>query len=560
MRGAAGGRESRLVPHERAAARSGRDACSGDLVASFAAGPGRDHVCGTGSADGAVLVWRDAVLVTVLSAVHLGPVLDLAVHLPPKDGPAGSIRSGGGGDDGAASRKEPAVVVTAGRDGWLRFLEVACSGGDGEATRVEPGVLVAEATKDLVRRPADAGPVSLRAVAVKQRVSDGVWHVLAGTAGDELWLITLPHLRTAPSRYNSEPTPDGQRCEYLSVADGGGGRLPAVECVVQAHAPAEDAEPGDGGGGAIAVHPSREDEFVTCGADGVLRVWDALGCRPMFAMTLHHTLHHGTDSEPGADGADDGAGRDGGATGRGGWSLVAAEYSSEWGDCCHLAVAMVPRGPGAARSRAESSRVVVLRISDAEAGREIPVVCVLARREGLANRRVTCLRYSAGAEGADDDDDDGGGSVRLLAVGTWDGSIVIYAADLADDSYVRRAVLRGHSRPVTSLDFAAGLEPASLQSNSAWELKFWDMAAMRARKTPSADRDTRWCRAAAPLPARAVHRAAPCWGPRHSPPSAAARGFVAGKLKAGKAAVAAAAASGVNSHAAQAPCAPPCAR
>ena len=410
------------MPHERAAARSGRDACSGDLVASFAAGPGRDHVCGTGSADGAVLVWRDAVLVTVLSAVHLGPVLDLAVHLPPKDGPAGSIRSGGGGDDGAASRKEPAVVVTAGRDGWLRFLE------------------------------------------------------------------------------------------------------------------------------------------VTCGADGVLRVWDALGCRPMFAMTLHHTLHHGADSEPGADGADDGAGRDDGTVGRGGWSLVAAEYSSEWGDCCHLAVAMVPRGPGAARSRAESSRVVVLRISDAEAGREIPVVCVLARREGLANRRVTCLRYSAGAEGADDDDDDGGGSVRLLAVGTWDGCIVIYAADHADDSYVRRAVLRGHSRPVTSLDFAAGLEPASLQSNSAWELKFWDMAAMRARKTPSADRDTRWCRAAAPLPARAVHGAAPCWGPRHSPASAAARGFVAGKLKAGKAAVAVAAASGVNSHAAQAPCAPPCAR
>jgi hypothetical protein len=70
--------------------------------------------------------------------------------------------------------------------------------------------------------------------------------------------------------------------------------------------------------------------------------------------------------------------------------------------------------------------------------------------------------------------------------------VLVYAADLASETYTRRAILRGHARPVTALDFSAGLEPAALQSSSAWELRFWDLRAMRARTTASADRDTPW--------------------------------------------------------------------
>jgi hypothetical protein len=376
-----------------------------------------------------------------------------------------------------------------------------------------------------VGRPAAAGPVGVCAVGLRPGTTAGGWHVLAGTAGDEVWLVALPHLRTAPNRYNSRPAPDGSFREYRGVGDGVGGRLRAVECLVQAHPPA----PARGGGGAcgdLAAHPAREDEFATCGADGVLRVWDAAGCRPVLALTLHHALADpdpppadvpadpdpdgggGADPDGGAAtdeasggaasagvgsqwGAGGGAGAEGGE-GWGAWSLVAAEYSGEWGDRCHLAVAMVPRpdapggaGAGPGRASAERSQVAVLRVSDAQAGGTAPLVCVLARRAGLGGRRATCLRYSAGGP-------DGAEAQRVLAVGTWEGAVVVFDADLETETYVRRAVLRGHARPVAQLDFAAGPEPGSLQSSSAWELKFWDLAAGRARKAPSADRDTRW--------------------------------------------------------------------
>ena len=465
-------------------------------------------------------LWRDGALSAAVPAAHLGPVLHLAVHPPaPKHPPAGrpaGIRDG---------REAAATVATAGKDGVVRFWEVGWSGGGAgpgawvEVAGVGPGIRLAEATEGLVRRPAAAGPVSVRAVALTPGWREGMWHVAAGTGGDEVWLVTLPHLRTTPTPLNSAPAADGRCREYLSVADGGGGRLPAVECVVQGHVPAWDGAEA-GCGGAVAMHPQREDKYVTCGGDGVLRVWDALACRPAVCTVLPYSLDRAARPEAGDDSDGDGAAAassdgDGGGGGRAGsvrtaadgeaggagwgaWSLVAAEYSGDWGERCHLAVAMVPRagpgaGPGAGRG-GDCSRVAVLRISDAVAGADrIEPVCVLGRREGLGGRRVTCLRYSAGPDGlqgASGDGDDG--SERLLAVGTWDGCVVVYAADLAREAYTRRAVLRGHARPVTALDFGAGGRPGALQSCSAWELRFWDLEGMRARKTASADRDTAW--------------------------------------------------------------------
>ncbi len=372
-------------------------------------------------------VWRDAVLCAAVPAAHLGPVFDLAVQAS-EPAPAPSGLPAGGGDSGRA-----AVLATCGRDGFVRFWEIARGGPEPadwtHVTGVGPGIRMEEATEGLVCRPADAGPVSVRAVALRAGWRAGMWHVLAGTAGDEVWLLTLPHLHTAPTRLNSQPSSDGQRREHLGVADGGGGRLPAVECIVQAHPPA--AAGGEAGlWGAVATHPQREEEFATCGGDGVLRVWDALACRPVVCATLFHALAApavDADADASLESGPGGAGGAGGQGDAGAWGLVAAEYSGDWGEQGHLAVAMVPKAQPGPGKGADGSRVVVVRVSDLQPGEPAPLVCVLARREGLGGRRVTCLRYSQGPDGPGDDGE-GGGSERLLAVGTWDGCVLVFAS------------------------------------------------------------------------------------------------------------------------------------
>ena len=90
-------------------------------------------------------------------------------------------------------------------------------------------------------------------------------------------------------------------------------------------------------------------------------------------------------------------------------------------------VARPCRQPEPATRLGAGSRGVVVRVSDLQPGEPAPLVCVLARREGLGGRRVTCLRYSQGPDGPGDDGE-GGGSERLLAVGTWDGCVLVFAS------------------------------------------------------------------------------------------------------------------------------------
>lgn len=88
--------------------------------------------------------------------------------------------------------------------------------------------------------------------------------------------VTLHHLSTAPSDMNTEPSATSIATIYrTSREDGTTSNLTAVQVIMQGPCI------GTGNDGshlqdirAVAAHSSNEKQVATCGADGVLRVWD----------------------------------------------------------------------------------------------------------------------------------------------------------------------------------------------------------------------------------------------------------------------------------------------
>jgi WD40 repeat protein len=156
---------------------------------------------------------------------------------------------------------------------------------------------------------------------VSNATTNGVWRILLGTSVNEIYQLTLPQLHSAPNDMTTEVHSGQLEREtvkvYISVKYGdegvGGEKLPAIQLLVQAHCPAA------GRGGlvpqrsdlshlsdltaqahvgtnsvralaALAVHPNDENEFATCGADGVLRIWEAQHGRVRFICRLQDQL------------------------------------------------------------------------------------------------------------------------------------------------------------------------------------------------------------------------------------------------------------------------------
>ena len=514
-------------------------------------------------------MWKEGILFGIVPRAHPGPIFDLAawcrrLELQSEETDPADYAAH---EPGERRADEEVVVLTGGADGWVRVWQLRGGG----AQRLEPGVCMQDWTKGLMTGAApDSRPSAVRSLSVC-RGGAGIraepsWRLLVGTAHNQLWLITLPHLRTAPFDINTEPMPGRQARAYVSLTDDGVRPLPAVELITQGHSVgacrpwASDAASGESSGGvAIAAHRLNENEFATCGADGVVRLWDAAYCTPILAMNVQHLLADALPSahssvvgddypladpdlsadapalSPGGGGgleleveadavslsgrshrsqrSETGGAREG-FRGDGGndpaaahvesvktWSMDALAYSHEWSGCCHLALSATSRetrlagGWSGVRGRAdkEVSRLIILKVSDAVLGEDIPLVCVLGRANGLANRRVTALRYSP-PWGWDPGGEDT--PKCLLAAGAWDGSITVFDVDISSQEYQRIKVLKDHVHPVSHLDF--GLcpnpteQPQSLQSNSWSELKYWDLTAWKLHKSAAHHRDTLW--------------------------------------------------------------------
>ena len=313
-----------------------------------------------------------------------------------------------------------------------------------------------------------------------------MWRVLIGTAINEVYQLTLQQLHSAPNEMNTEAHDGLLERETVKVYNNvtfgqsglGSRKLPAIQLLVQAHGPRDAVPPGPaqvsavsstketalgyGGFGhlrALAVHPSDERKFVTCGADGVLRMWDAQHGRVHFMYRL-------VEGEQ-ARAADELACP----------TLVQSLcFSPDCDDAYHLAIGCC-------------GKILVIAAHRPMVFGDDLEPMTLGKQDGIAPREVvTCLKYTATASAE---------KSCQLAAGLSSGAIVLYSAKITDDmnGYEKLCKLKGHSGAVVHMDFSKqdGGDAQNLQSNcTRFELRFWNLKSCKEHKTASLLRDELW--------------------------------------------------------------------
>ena len=439
----------------------------------------------TGNQEGHLYIWKDACLVTCLKDAHKGPVFALHTAVQMSEGNAVFCSAAGDGVVKLWTIRKNLVpkAQNVKQDGEVGDPESSARkmrqpASDFEVHCFEPeGVHIRKVIEGL-NVPSIGQAPSVRAAYiqfepnVKTISADGVWRILIATSINELYQLTLPQLISAPNDRTTEVHRGQLQREtvkvYNAVTYGNDGvgteQLPAIQLLVQAHTPPHVA--GSVGAQisdltldaassirALAVHPESENEFSTCGADGVLRIWDTQQARVRFMYKLGETVQ----------------------------SIC---YSAVHKDCWHLAIGC--RGK--------------IKIMDASVplvfGDDITVLAVMDKSKGVGTRDVvTCVKYSSSCNSQ---------GFSYLAAGLSSGSIVVYTAPINEkqNAYEVKVKFNGHSGPVLHMDFSkqAGGDAENLQSNcSRFELRFWDLKRCKEVRAASDMRNEKWESLTCPL-------------------------------------------------------------
>ena len=304
---------------------------------------------------------------------------------------------------------------------------------------------------------------------------------MVGTSINEVYQLTLQQLHSAPNELNTEAHDGLLERETVKVYNNvtyghsglGSRKLPAIQLLVQAHAPRAAGPPlaasstnetalGHGGFGhlrALAVHPSDERKFVTCGADGVLRMWDAQHGRVHFMYRLAEGEQTGAADELACP------------------PLVQSLcFSPDCDDAYHLAIGCC-------------GKILVIASHRPMVFGDDLEPMTLGKQDGIGPREVvTCLKYTATASAE---------KSCQLAAGLSSGAIVLYSAKITDDmsGYEKLCKFKGHSGAVVHMDFSKqdGGDAQNLQSNcTRFELRFWNLKSCKEHKAASQLRDELW--------------------------------------------------------------------